>query len=121
VLTLLEGVKGALQVSARTDCVASQDCSRPIKRELLQRLTICLYCSKQGILQPSRIFLQEDGIELWRITMQQATVLTTELADLIPLVVTLLREGTDVLRQVLKLVESYCLLDAGIFLRVRYF
>jgi hypothetical protein len=67
------------------------------------------------------VYLQEDGLELWRACMRHATAMTPELLSLVPIMISLLRDGTDVLGQVLKLVEGYTLLDADVFLQVGFF
>ena len=67
---------------------------------------------------PGQAFLQEDGIELWMAVMRHSTAMDASLAQLIPFSVVLLRAGTDMLPNVLRLVESYALLDSATFLQL---
>jgi len=62
-------------------------------------------------------YLNEEAIELWRSVLRYASALTPDLASLLPLVVGLLQAGTDTLPNALKILESYCLLDADILLQ----
>jgi hypothetical protein len=65
------------------------------------------------------VYLQEDSIELWQALLRRSATLTPEMLSLLPLLVKLVSEGTDVLPRVLKLLESYLLLDASQILHVR--
>ncbi|KAI5481425.1 hypothetical protein MNV49_004181 [Pseudohyphozyma bogoriensis] len=60
---------------------------------------------------PSHVYLEEDGLELWQILMRRSSVITPEMYSLLPLLVSLLSRGTDTLPRVLKILESYLLLD----------
>ncbi|KAM0755992.1 ARM repeat-containing protein [Meredithblackwellia eburnea MCA 4105] len=60
----------------------------------------------------SHVYLQEDGLELWQAFVKRASTLSGEMVSLLPLLVSLLAKGTDVLPRVLKILESYLLLDS---------
>jgi hypothetical protein len=77
----------------------------------MQNLTI--------LAQPSHVVLQDDGLELWRSTLRFATSPSTELLSLAPLSTKLLRGGTDILPKVLRIIESYILLQPDAYLSVR--
>ncbi|GAA5889895.1 hypothetical protein JCM5296_003642 [Sporobolomyces johnsonii] len=61
---------------------------------------------------PSHIYLQEDGLELWQVLLRRSTSLSPEMLGLLPLLISLLSYGTDVLPRCLAIFESYLLLDA---------
>jgi hypothetical protein len=69
--------------------------------------------------QDSHVYLQEDGLELWHALLKRSNSLSPDMLSLLPLLVTLIAAGTDVLPQALKILESYLLLDASIVLQVR--
>ncbi|CEQ38881.1 SPOSA6832_00361, partial [Sporobolomyces salmonicolor] len=62
---------------------------------------------------PSHIYLQEDGLELWQVLLRRSTSLSLEMRGLLPLLISLLSYGTDVLPRCLAIFESYLLLDAA--------
>lgn len=51
--------------------------------------------------------------------LRRSDTLSPEMLSLLPLLISLLSSGTDVLPRVLKILESYLLLDASGVLRVR--
>ncbi|TPX34316.1 hypothetical protein SmJEL517_g03017 [Synchytrium microbalum] len=59
---------------------------------------------------PASLYMLEDGLELWLATIQNTDLQTPELLSLYPLAVNLLKYGTDALKKVLKIVESYIVL-----------
>ncbi|GAA6004411.1 hypothetical protein JCM10207_000715 [Rhodosporidiobolus poonsookiae] len=61
--------------------------------------------------RPSHVYLQEDGLELWQVLLRRSTALSPEMLGLLPLLVSLLASGTDVLPRCLAIFESYLLLD----------
>ncbi|TNY19776.1 armadillo-type protein [Rhodotorula diobovata] len=63
-------------------------------------------------LQPSHVYLQEDGLELWQVLLRRSSVLSPEMLQLVPALVSLLANGTDALPRCLAIFESYLLLDA---------
>ncbi|BGP36629.1 hypothetical protein JCM10449v2_000530 [Rhodotorula kratochvilovae] len=62
--------------------------------------------------QPSHIYLQEDGLELWQVLLRRASVLSPEMLQLLPALTLLIANGTEVLPRCLAIFESYLLLDA---------
>ncbi|KAF9169445.1 Importin-11 [Mortierella sp. AD011] len=62
--------------------------------------------------QEAHIYLMEDGFELWLATLKSAREPTDELLSLVPAAVTLLSEGMDHMRTMLKILQSYLMLDA---------
>ncbi|KAI7828636.1 armadillo-type protein [Gamsiella multidivaricata] len=62
--------------------------------------------------QEAHIYLMEDGFELWLATLKTARQPTDELLSLAPAAVTLLSEGMDHMRTMLKILQSYLMLDA---------
>lgn len=63
-------------------------------------------------IQPSHVYLQEDALELWHGLLKRSSTLTPELLALLPSLVALLEQGTDILPKCLAIFESYLLLDA---------
>ncbi|GAA5857039.1 hypothetical protein JCM8547_007927 [Rhodosporidiobolus lusitaniae] len=61
--------------------------------------------------RPSHIYLQEDGLELWQVLLRRSSSLSSEMLSLLPLLISLLASGTDVLPRCLAILESYLLLD----------
>ncbi|GAA5891120.1 hypothetical protein JCM6882_006430 [Rhodosporidiobolus microsporus] len=62
---------------------------------------------------PSHIYLQEDGLELWQVLLRRSHSLSAEMLGLLPLLVSLIAAGTDVLPRCLAILESYLLLDGA--------
>ncbi|KAF9359983.1 hypothetical protein BGX26_010911 [Mortierella sp. AD094] len=62
--------------------------------------------------QEAHIYLMEDGFELWLATLKSARETTDELLSLVPAAVSLLSEGMDHMRTMLKILQSYLMLDA---------
>ncbi|KAG0038683.1 Importin-11 [Podila clonocystis] len=62
--------------------------------------------------QDAHVYLMEDGFELWLATLKSAREPTAELISLAPAAVTLLSEGMDNMRTMLKILQSYLLIDA---------
>ncbi|KAF9434480.1 Importin-11 [Entomortierella beljakovae] len=62
--------------------------------------------------QEAHVYLMEDGFELWLATLKSAREPTDELMSLVPAAVTLLSEGMDHIRTMLKIIQSYLMLDA---------
>ncbi|GAA5831223.1 hypothetical protein JCM3766R1_002972 [Sporobolomyces carnicolor] len=62
--------------------------------------------------RPSHVYLQEDALELWHGLLKRSSTLTPELLALLPSLVALLEQGTDILPKCLAIFESYLLLDA---------
>ncbi|KAI8924466.1 armadillo-type protein [Entophlyctis helioformis] len=62
--------------------------------------------------QPGYIYLLEEGLELWLVTLQNATSSTADLIALVPFAIAHLDYGTESLKRVLHILESYVLLDA---------
>ncbi|KAF9586226.1 hypothetical protein BGW38_008319 [Lunasporangiospora selenospora] len=62
--------------------------------------------------QEAHVYLMEDGFELWLATLKTARHSTDELMSLVPAAVALLPEGMDQTKIMLKVLQSYLLLDA---------
>ena len=62
--------------------------------------------------QPASVYLLEDGLELWNITVQNATHMSAELLDAFANIRALLDRDTDVWRLCLEIIDSYVVLDA---------
>lgn len=62
--------------------------------------------------QEAHVYLMEDGFELWLATLKSAREATEELLSLVPAAVALLSEGMDHMRTMLKILQSYLMLDA---------
>ncbi|KAG0149756.1 hypothetical protein CROQUDRAFT_73922 [Cronartium quercuum f. sp. fusiforme G11] len=65
---------------------------------------------------PSSIYLQEDGFILWLTILRQATALTPQLASMIPRLLDLARAANESLGILLRILQSYILLDAPLVL-----
>ncbi|KAF8935479.1 hypothetical protein BGZ58_004972 [Dissophora ornata] len=62
--------------------------------------------------QEAHVYLMDDGFELWLATLKTAQQSTDELLSLVPAAVSLLSEGMDHMRTMLKILQSYLMLDA---------
>jgi hypothetical protein len=82
---------------------------------LLRRKTVLT-----SVMQPAHVYLNEDGLELWQILLRRSSSLSTEMLGLLPVLVTILGTGMDILPRCLLILESYLLLDAATVLSVRY-
>ncbi|XP_060607409.1 importin-11-like isoform X2 [Ruditapes philippinarum] len=60
--------------------------------------------------QPEHVYLMDDGLELWHITLTNAEKMTPEMLNLYQNVSELLETGTENLRMCLKVIEEYILL-----------
>ncbi|KAG0233322.1 hypothetical protein BGW42_007520 [Actinomortierella wolfii] len=60
--------------------------------------------------QPTHVYLMEDGFELWQATLKSAQQATDDLLSLAPAAVTLLSQGMDNMKILLKILTSYFLL-----------
>ncbi|GAA5896429.1 karyopherin KAP120 [Sporobolomyces salmoneus] len=63
--------------------------------------------------RPSHVYLQEDALDFWHVLLKRSSTLTPEMLSLLPSLVNLLGQGTDVLPKCLSIFESYLLLDAS--------
>lgn len=62
-------------------------------------------------MQEEHIYLLEDALDLWWSLLQSAPSSSAELMSLLPCAFTLLDHDTENLRKVLKIIDSYILLD----------
>jgi hypothetical protein len=62
-------------------------------------------------LKPCHVYLQEDALELWQVLLKNSLNLSLEMFRLLPMLIGLLDQGTDVLPKCLSIYESYLLLD----------
>jgi hypothetical protein len=87
---------------------------------IISSLAVSVYPNRVAFLsQPSYIYLQEDGLELWQVLLRRSTSLSPEMLSLLPLLVSLLANGTDILPRCLAIFESYLLLDSPSVVSVR--
>ena len=61
--------------------------------------------------------MSEEALELWKTALRFTATLTPELASLLPTLIRLLHDNSDILPIVLKLTESYALLDCEALLQ----
>ncbi|BGP12651.1 hypothetical protein JCM10213v2_000568 [Rhodosporidiobolus nylandii] len=85
---------------------ALDDQSQPLQPQACPIIQLSVDPSK-----PSHVYLQEDGLELWQVLLRRSTSLSPEMLSLLPLLISLITEGTDVLPRCLAIFESYLLLD----------
>lgn len=64
---------------------------------------------------PASVYLLEDGLELWNITVQNSLQMTTDLLTLFSNIKPLLERDTDTWKLCLEIVDSYVILDARQF------
>ncbi|TKA55315.1 hypothetical protein B0A53_02239 [Rhodotorula sp. CCFEE 5036] len=88
-------------------CEALGEQSQPLQPQACQIIR-----SSVDPTNPSYIYLQEDGLELWQVLLRRSTSLSPEMLSLLPLLVSLLANGTDILPRCLAIFESYLLLDS---------
>ena len=62
---------------------------------------------------PSSVYLLEDGLELWSITVQNSLKMSRELLELFTNVKNLLDRDTDVWKLCLDIIDAYIVLDAN--------
>ena len=67
---------------------------------------------------PASVYLLEDGLELWNITVQNSLHMTPDLINLFANVKPLLERDTDTWKLCLEIVDSYVILDARQFFQV---
>ncbi|XP_019623720.1 PREDICTED: importin-11-like [Branchiostoma belcheri] len=70
------------------------------------------------VTQPPHVYLMEDGVDLWHVTLQSATSVTPELLQLFNNMPALLELGSETLRVCFSIVDSYVLLGPGEFLQM---
>jgi hypothetical protein len=63
--------------------------------------------------------LSEDGLNLWWVALQNASQMTPEMASIIPAAISLLDYGSDTFVVILRILESYVILDPVYVLQVR--
>ncbi|GAA5950880.1 hypothetical protein JCM3765_004618 [Sporobolomyces pararoseus] len=63
--------------------------------------------------KPSHVYLQEDALELWSTLLKRSSSISYEMFQLLPNLLSLLNQGTDVLPKILSIFESYLLLDSN--------
>lgn len=61
---------------------------------------------------PASVYLLEDGLELWNITVQNSLQMTPDLLNLFANVKPLLDRDTDIWKLCLEIIDSYVILDA---------
>nr|KAJ3421434.1 Importin-11 [Polyrhizophydium stewartii] len=61
--------------------------------------------------KPGHLYLIEEGLELWLVTVQNAPAATPELVALVPYATHLITFGSENLKRVLHIVEAYVVLD----------
>ncbi|GAA5866359.1 hypothetical protein JCM3774_006631 [Rhodotorula dairenensis] len=88
-------------------CEALGELSQPLQPQICPIIR-----SSVDPTNPSCIYLQEDGLELWQVLLRRSSSLSTEMLALLPLLITLLAHGTDILPRCLSIFESYLLLDS---------
>ncbi|ORZ00705.1 armadillo-type protein [Syncephalastrum racemosum] len=74
-------------------------------------LPIVSYCIDRN--NQAHVYLLEDALDLWWTLLQTATAANQDLFTLVPAAIGLLDYDTDSLRKVLRILESYLLLDAN--------
>lgn len=72
------------------------------------------------LLQSSHGVLQDDGLELWRSALKYAATPSEPIMALAPLSVKLLTAGTDILPRVLRIIDSYIVLQPEAYLAVSF-
>ncbi|XP_078607197.1 importin-11-like isoform X1 [Branchiostoma floridae x Branchiostoma japonicum] len=70
------------------------------------------------VTKPPHVYLMEDGVDLWHITLQSSTSVTPELLQLFNNMPALLELGSETLRVCFSIVDSYVLLGPGEFLQM---
>jgi hypothetical protein len=73
------------------------------------------------INQPASVYLLEDALELWNITVQNSVVCSPELLELFANIKPLLDRDTDIWKLCLDIIDSYTILDVRHLLQVGTF
>ncbi|KAJ1942843.1 hypothetical protein GGF37_002927 [Kickxella alabastrina] len=83
---------------------------------VLQQFIAPLVQHSIDLNDPAHVYLIEDGLELWLALVRNASALDPSIMALLQNIPSLLQYGTETLRKILKIIESYVLIDgAGIF------
>ncbi|KAI0224250.1 hypothetical protein L0F63_007430 [Massospora cicadina] len=83
----------------------------------LHYLSVPIIAHSVDSASPGMVYLLEDGLELWSVTLQFAVEMRDGLNQLAPYLVSLLTIGSENLKAVVKIVTSYLLLSADFFVQ----
>ncbi|KAB5511424.1 hypothetical protein PHYPO_G00250650, partial [Pangasianodon hypophthalmus] len=72
------------------------------------------------VSQPPHVYLLEDGLELWLVTLENSPALTPELLRIFQNMSALLEMSTENVRTCFQIINSYMYLSATDFLQVRH-
>ncbi|KAH6564693.1 hypothetical protein BASA62_007741 [Batrachochytrium salamandrivorans] len=61
--------------------------------------------------KPGHLYLAEEGIVLWLVTLQNSTICPPQLLELVPYATHLMQHGGDGLKRILHIIEAYIVLD----------
>ncbi|XP_055894030.1 importin-11-like [Biomphalaria glabrata] len=89
----------------------------PESTQLWQFIVPALAISTDTTQEP-HVYLLEDGLELWYVTLINAPVMSSELLKLFHNIPALLDLGTENLRLILKIIQCYVLLGSREFMQV---
>ncbi len=69
---------------------------------------------------PASVYLLEDGLDLWNITVQNSLQMSNDLLNLFANIKPLLDRDTDIWKLCLDIIDSYVVLDCGQLFQVKY-
>ncbi|RKP26529.1 armadillo-type protein [Syncephalis pseudoplumigaleata] len=93
------------EVGCRHRCLLSD--SVPLHALVLPLVRLCVDPNT-----PEFVYLGEEALDLWWVTVQNTPQLTSEMVEVLPMAMALLEHGSDSFVIALRIVESYLLLDA---------
>ena len=78
----------------------------------------CLQDVIRSFVQEEHVYLLEDGLDLWLAILENTVECTPLLFNLVPTAIGLLEFGSDTLKKVLRIIESYILLVPEMIVQV---
>ncbi|KAI8899690.1 armadillo-type protein [Globomyces pollinis-pini] len=84
----------------------------------LHEIVVSVLSQSLDITKPGHVYLLEEGLELWLVTMQNCPPeYAARLFDLFPIGISLLEFGTDSMKRVLHILEAYIVLSPSMSLQ----
>ena len=75
----------------------------------------------RSFVQEEHVYLLEDGLDLWLAVLENTVECTPLLFNLVPAAIGLLEFGSETLKKVLRIIESYILLVPEMIVQVHFF
>lgn len=72
----------------------------------------------RSTVQEEHVYLLEDALDLWLAALENSVECTSGLFSLVPAVIGLLEYGSEILKKILKILESYIILVPDMIIQV---